>query len=508
MSQYDNQSIASSSMNSVRTDEKVEALIQKFKKMDKDADGSLTKSEVSTFLKQNSNPKNPFDPRFEKELLKYLGYSNEVNEITVETFIDGFLNMDKMMQNKLLKINSEIPIIENKLEESKKECIQYRDEKLNSEGFCENSRILFTIVDIDMDESIQDMRTISIILKYNNNQKVIEFSPGRFDEQEKERVEFKPQRKSDAFHILLRGTDEKGNQRDFGEQKLNLEPNENQEEYELEILIPGLADEKTILAKIKANILFYYSDYVYYENKMKQVKKELSKAKEKQKNLMKVNDGINEIYGFSSKKQNLPRQGSQNSRDIQQNFDVEGDEYSEGKKGDKFRKGGQRNPNENNFDSNQIYDSNNGLVDFGDLKMPDLNEDLPPVKEGNEVEKYPPQQPNEMMQLRKLSYVLLASSALSALYKPDFINGFIGVFLYILTSEMNIPFFKNLIMFLYADLGALGFNLIWLLCNLRKKEEYGDNSLRGFAVFLTLITGAVEGYLGYNVYKKMKENKN
>ena len=525
MSQYDKESVASSNM-SMNTNLKIEALMNKFAEMDKNADNVLTKDEVLQFFKDNSTPQKQFDQRFLLILLKSLGFNNEVQEITVEDFIDGYLQMDKTMQQKLIKTNADIQNLELKYEDCKKECAQYKDEKLNSDGFCENSRIEFAIDDINMADEIQDMRTISIILKYNNSMKTIQFRPGEFGEQEKEKVEFKPKRKDDPFQIILKGTDEKGKERDLGAENLTLEPNENQEEYELEISIPGLQDEKNILATIKANILFYYSDYIYYENRKNQTKKTLDKLRENQQNIMKVIDNINEIYGLkdqqnpnkrvikpknqfledkksqSSSKKNYPNTGNQF-----EDFDQEDLVDSMNGPGG-VRKGGKRPQPNDNLDSKDNYDSNLGLVNLDTEKMPNYskeNQTYPPVIE-EQFGSFPKDASSGLM--RKMSYALLATSALSALYKPDFINVFVGAFLLLLTSEdILIPFFKNLQIFLYSDLGALIYNIIWLLCNFKSKKGYEDNHLRLLAVILTLVTAAIEGFLGFSIFKKMKQEK-
>ncbi|MCQ2819472.1 MAG: hypothetical protein MJ252_19590 [archaeon] len=494
----------SSQSSHMQSGPKVESLLKELEKDGFFSNSNLTEKDIKNFLERHSNTKSGFDKKILKNLLESLEF-NEDGEIPVSDFIDGYLGMEAEMRSNAKGTMAKIAEQEKNYEECTNNCRRYQQEKLNKEGFCENAKIEFTIKDIKMNEIIQDMKKVFLTLKYGNNQQEMEFKPGEDYEDNPlkgKKITFRPKKKDDPFQIIMKAIDEKGKERDLGAQEFKLDTQESQEEYDISIEIPGLEDESIPLASINAKILFYYSDFLYYEDQKKKSEKILDKLRNRLLGINKVINSMNKIYGLD-----LPEpQGLPTVSQYRENFEEESNK-DQSKPEDVRRGGNKRGPSEN---PNEMIDSNyyNSNAEF----IPNaLEQNLPKERQFREIEEenytgeIDKEKPSSDDLLKKLSYVLLGTSIISCLYKPDLINGLLGVFLYLYsTGIFNLPFLRNKKYLLGYDIGAIVYNLVWFFMNLKKKEGYEDNGLRITSEVLTAITAAVEGFIAYSLTKNKK----
>jgi len=113
----------------------------------------------------------------------------------------------------------------------------------------------------------------------------------------KKTFEFKPTSRKDHFEFIMRGVNEKDQVFDIGSKVFPLDDINSQEEYLVQIVIPETDNPNKIAAYINAKIIFYMSDYKYYESLRKKQEKRLKKYMTVANKATEYLKYVREIYG-------------------------------------------------------------------------------------------------------------------------------------------------------------------------------------------------------------------
>ena len=112
----------------------------------------------------NSNSqKGKFDKELCQSLLKFAGL-NDSNSITVEDFVQAYIKFDIDLQNTKEKLNNELLMGQNSLNKLREQCNKFKDEVLDNEGFCEDSKLTHEITGIDIQANFPENNNIVQII--------------------------------------------------------------------------------------------------------------------------------------------------------------------------------------------------------------------------------------------------------------------------------------------------------------------------------------------------------
>ena len=138
----------------------------------------LGQDELRLFL-NNSSSSGYFDSILCNKLFKFININeNESSTISIPEFIKGFLIFESDIKRKgeiyRIKLIKEQEIYNNILNQ----CLIYKNEKLNEEGFCEDAKIYGEITDIDIKQKLKGINEIVIIVIFNNEREELHFKLG------------------------------------------------------------------------------------------------------------------------------------------------------------------------------------------------------------------------------------------------------------------------------------------------------------------------------------------
>ena len=237
-----------------------------------------------------------FDSNLCDKLFHFLKFNENIT-ITIKDFIKGFILYEKQIKRNIeinkIKLNKEQDIYNEIL----KECIKYKNEKLNEEGFSENAKIYGEITDIDIKKKLIGIKEIIILIIYNNKKEEIHFKIGDDKINYKKEFEFKILSRKDHFEFIMKGINDNNKIFNIGNKIFSLNNIESQEKYIIQITIPELENSKKIAAYIDISIILYMSYYNYYESLRKKEEKKLKKYKILLNEKIEYLDNINDIYG-------------------------------------------------------------------------------------------------------------------------------------------------------------------------------------------------------------------
>ena len=133
--QIGNDSIESE--NSSKIDEerrkKEENLLKAFEELDWDIQKYLTQNEIRDFLNNRTNDRQ-FDPTLAQELFQNL-YVNGQNQITVEDFLNGYLQFEEDFKKKYNEFHKKFKFEQKNKTYFEEQSRLYKSEKLSIEGF-------------------------------------------------------------------------------------------------------------------------------------------------------------------------------------------------------------------------------------------------------------------------------------------------------------------------------------------------------------------------------------
>ena len=285
---------------------KMESLYKAFNDLNWDKQKNLSSEDIIYFLNINS-PKGKFDEILCQNLLKYLGFEN-IDSITVEEFIQSYMKFDSEMQRNKEEFNNKLLVRQNSLNNLEEQCNKYKNEQLDSEGFCQDAKLSLEISGIDIKTDLGDVNVAKIIIEITYNGQTYEkyFDPADDDNNYNKKFELKPQKKTDTLIVSLKCVIDNNEVIDIGKREFPIDQITTQEECEAQISIPEETNDAIEAAVISTKIIFLWSYYQLYvekknetEHKIEQIKKAISETDKYCKE-------INNIYSKNIKIQQNP----------------------------------------------------------------------------------------------------------------------------------------------------------------------------------------------------------
>ena len=281
---------------------KIDSLVAGFFKTGYKSTSNINQSELIQFLNRRSSS-GKFDPIISGKLFEVLSL-DAMSTITVEEFINGFLQFEEEIQKNAEDFSIKLSKEEEIFSQIENDFKKYK-ESLTADGLCENAKVSGEITEIDIQKKLEGIKEIIIKIIYNEKNEELHFKMGDISSNELEHktFEFKPTSRKDHFEFIMKGINDRNQEFDIGKKIFDLSDINSHEEYLVQIVVPEIDNEEIIAAFIKAKIVVFWSDYKKYEKQMKKAENKLKKltiAKNKAEEYLKK---IREIYGDLVKKQ-------------------------------------------------------------------------------------------------------------------------------------------------------------------------------------------------------------
>ena len=281
---------------------KIDSLVAGFFKTGYKSTSNINQSELIQFLNRRSSS-GKFDPIISGKLFEVLSL-DAMSTITVEEFINGFLQFEEEIQKNAEDFSIKLSKEEEIFSQIENDFKKYK-ESLTADGLCENAKVSGEITEIDIQKKLEGIKEIIIKIIYNEKNEELHFKMGDISSNELEHktFEFKPTSRKDHFEFIMKGINDRNQEFDIGKKIFDLSDINSHEEYLVQIVVPEIDNEEIIAAFIKAKIVVFWSDYKKYEKQKKKAENKLNKltiAKDKAEEYLKK---IREIYGDLVKKQ-------------------------------------------------------------------------------------------------------------------------------------------------------------------------------------------------------------
>ena len=281
---------------------KIDSLVAGFFKTGYKSTSNINQSELIQFLNRRSSS-GKFDPIISGKLFEVLSL-DAMSTITVEEFINGFLQFEEEIQKNAEDFSIKLSKEEEIFSQIENDFKKYK-ESLTADGLCENAKVSGEITEIDIQKKLEGIKEIIIKIIYNEKNEELHFKMGDISSNELEHktFEFKPTSRKDHFEFIMKGINDRNQEFDIGKKIFDLSNINSHEEYLVQIVVPEIDNEEIIAAFIKAKIMVFWSDYKMYEKQKKKAENKLKKltiAKNKAEEYLKK---IREIYGDLVKKQ-------------------------------------------------------------------------------------------------------------------------------------------------------------------------------------------------------------
>ena len=281
---------------------KIDSLVAGFFKTGYKSTSNINQSELIQFLNRRSSS-GKFDPIISGKLFEVLSL-DAMSTITVEEFINGFLQFEEEIQKNAEDFSIKLSKEEEIFSQIENDFKKYK-ESLTADGLCENAKVSGEITEIDIQKKLEGIKEIIIKIIYNEKNEELHFKMGDISSNELEHktFEFKPTSRKDHFEFIMKGINDRNQEFDIGKKIFDLSDINSHEEYLVQIVVPEIDNEEIIAAFIKAKIVVFWSEYKKYEKQKKKAENKLKKltiAKNKAEEYLKK---IREIYGDLVKKQ-------------------------------------------------------------------------------------------------------------------------------------------------------------------------------------------------------------
>ena len=359
------------SENSSRAQEntrgKMESLYKAFNDLNWEKQKNLSIDDVIFFLNSNS-PRGKFDEALCQNLLKFLGLDNS-DSITVEDFIQAYMKFDINLQKSKEEFNNKLLTRQNSLNNLEEQCNKFKDEELDSEGFCKDSKLTLEITGIDIQADLPEVNIVQILIEilYNGQTYQKFFNTNNDEENINKIFELKPEKKTDNFKISLKCIDDNNQIIEIGSRDFPINKITTQDECDAVISIPDGNNDAVEVATINTKIIFRWSNYQFYLDKKNETEQKIEKIKKEISETDRFCKEINNIYLKNKKIQQQPNQNNilsnykvikpstdaskTNYIDIDNNNDLNNNEYNEALKQNMFE-----------IKSNDNYNRNSGNV--------------------------------------------------------------------------------------------------------------------------------------------------
>ena len=274
---------------------KINSLFSEFKKEGYTLRDIIDKNNLIKYLNSHSST-GKFDQVILNKLFQVLSLDTS-NEINIEDFIGGYLQFEEDIKNNLEELNIKLKEKQKIYDELVEDYKKYKEEKLNSEGLCEDAKIYGEITEVDIKRKLKGIKEIIIKVIFNEKIKEFHFELIKINKIENMKFEFKPTSRKDHFEFIMQGLNNQQNVFDIGKKVFPLIDIDTQEEYLAQIIIPEIDDEEKIAAYINAKIILYWSDSKFYEEKVIKAEKTIKKLIISLNNSSDYLKKIREIYG-------------------------------------------------------------------------------------------------------------------------------------------------------------------------------------------------------------------
>ena len=281
---------------------KIDSLVAGFFKTGYKSTSNINQSELIQFLNRRSSS-GKFDPIISGKLFEVLSL-DAMSTITVEEFINGFLQFEEEIQKNAEDFSIKLSKEEEIFSQIENDFKKYK-ESLTADGLCENAKVSGEITEIDIQKKLEGIKEIIIKIIYNEKNEELHFKMGDISSNELEHktFEFKPISRKDHFEFIMKGINDRNQEFDIGKKIFDLSDINSHEEYLVQIVVPEIDNEEIIAAFIKAKIVVFWSEFKMKEKQKKKAENKLKKltiAKNKAEEYLKK---IREIYGDLVKKQ-------------------------------------------------------------------------------------------------------------------------------------------------------------------------------------------------------------
>ena len=282
---------------------KIDSLVIGFTNSGYKSSNRIGQTELLQFLNKRSSS-GKFDEIISEKLFQVLNLDT-MSTISVEDFINGYLQFEEDIRKNAEYFNIKLTKEQEIYLKLAEECKKYKEEKLNSEGLCENAKVYGEITEIDIKRKLEGIKEIIIKIIYNEESEELHFKIGDINnssEMANKKFEFKPKSRKDHFEFIMKGINDRNQIFDIGSKVFPLTEINSCEEYLIQIVIPEIENEEQIAAYINAKIVLYWSDYKYYEKQRKKAESKLKKLKIATNKATEYLKKIREIYGDLTRK--------------------------------------------------------------------------------------------------------------------------------------------------------------------------------------------------------------
>ena len=320
----------------------------------------------------------------------------------------------------------------------------------------------------------------------------------------------KPKSKNDHLEFIMEGINEKDEKIIFGNKIFPINNIKNQDEYELEIIIPEKNNEKKPLAQINCKIIFFWSDFLLYDEKRKKLEKKLINLENAINKLKLYLNEINEIYQLNEnkvKKKSLELPTINEGKEILNinnlNDNMNNDSYIL-----------QNNSNFNLYSNNDLYNYQIQL-NQNNSNENEINDNYI-IKNKNKEKKFF----FKGISLRNnkiLFRFVIILSFLTSIYRSDFPNQIGGILFLFGIFYINVikDNYEKIIFYLKniykGVIFLLFYDLIWILLNFKNTIlEYNKDEIlmKKISLILAFCNVIIKLIICFNLIFEIKKYKN
>ena len=315
---------------------------------------------------------------------------------------------------------------------------------------------------------------------------------------------------------------------EIGNKNFPLKEIKSQDEYEVQIIIPDNNNESIAIAEINCKILFYWSDFHFFDDKRKKIEKKvnnlekaiikLRKFQNEMKGIYHLNNDNNNSKNLSTSKNNLNISKSLNySKNLEWPSEEEVNEvYSINNISHDISHDNLENLKNSNF-YNQNLNQNNIHNELRVQQNNALNENN--LIENLQVENKSSVEDFTIIHNKNLYRLIPIFGFITSFYKPDFPNELGGLLLLFCMYYINAIKDDKEILF-YLDKMFKGvlllfvYDLIWIFLNI-KNSIYGfnqyigkkENGILRISMLITFCNLFIKGILTFNLYNQIKSQR-
>ena len=281
---------------------KIDSLVAGFTNSGYKSGSKVGQTELIQFLNRRSKS-GRFDPIISEKLFQVMSLE-ATSTLTVEEFINGFLQFEEELRKNAESFSMKLAKEEELFAQIDEEYRRYREEHLNAEGLSDTAKISGEITEIDIKRKLEGIKEIIIKVVFNDKSEELHFKIGDINSSEMEHktFEFKPTSRKDHFEFIMKGINERNQIFDIGSKVFPLTDINSNEQYLVQIVVPEIDNEEQIAAYIKAKLTFYWNDCKYYEKQRKKAESKLKKLTIAKNKAIEYLRKLREIYGDLTKK--------------------------------------------------------------------------------------------------------------------------------------------------------------------------------------------------------------